>query len=148
MKKLLRSTFGTLVVATFLAITPPMYARGGHGGRGHGHSISHATRGHAGFGVRGGRGQRFVGHARANTRFAGRAFRATRGGWGRGWGGSYWYPYSGYSRFGYYGSGYGYPYYGSYGYPSRWYYYPYYGYYPYRYGYWPYGGLNFGVTFY
>jgi hypothetical protein len=86
MKKLLRSTFGTLVVATFLAITPPMYARGGHGGRGHGHSISHATRGHAGFGVRGGRRQRFVGHARANTRFAGRAFRATRGGWGRGWG--------------------------------------------------------------
>ena len=36
MKKLLRSTFGTLVVAAFLAITPPMYARGGHGGhRGH-----------------------------------------------------------------------------------------------------------------
>ena len=35
MKKLLRSTFGTLVVAIFLAMTPPAYARGGHGG-GHG----------------------------------------------------------------------------------------------------------------
>lgn len=35
MKKLLRSTFGTLVVAAFLAVAPPMYARGGHGG-GHG----------------------------------------------------------------------------------------------------------------
>jgi len=35
MKKLLRSTFGTLAVATFLAVAPPMDARGGHGG-GHG----------------------------------------------------------------------------------------------------------------
>src|ERR1700745_3776496 len=123
MKRLLRSTFGTLTVATFLAIAPPMYARGGHGGhggsghfaRGHGHAMAHAARGHAGF-VRGGHGQRFVGHGRGNARFAGRAFRAGRGGWG----GSYWYPSSGYSRFGYYGWGWGYPYYGAYGYPSRW----------------------------
>ncbi len=36
MKNVLRSTFGTLVVAAFLAIVPPTYARGGHGGnRGH-----------------------------------------------------------------------------------------------------------------
>src|SRR5262245_40899347 len=32
MKKILRSTFGTLVVTAFLAIAPPMAARGGHGG--------------------------------------------------------------------------------------------------------------------
>ena len=141
MKRLLGSTFGTLMVAILLAITPPMYARGGHGGgqnahrgRGHGNAGVHVRRAHASFGVRGGRGQRFVGHGRGNTRFAGRAFHATRGGWGRsGWGGSYWYPYSGYSQFGYYGWGYGYPYYG---------------YYPYRYGYWPYWGLNFGVNVY
>jgi len=37
MTKVLRSTFGTLVVAAFLAIAPPMSARGGHGGHpGHG----------------------------------------------------------------------------------------------------------------
>ena len=53
MKKLLRSTFGTLVVATFLAVAPPMYARGGHGGGhgghrgGHGgHGVKHAAAGH------------------------------------------------------------------------------------------------------
>ena len=155
MKKLLRSTFGTLLVAAFLAITPPMYAGGGHGG-GHGkhrggdggkHAVAAHVKGkQAGFRVRGGRGNHFIGHARR----AGRAYYATRGShWGgRGhwggsgyWSGSYWYPYYGYSRFGYYGLGYSYPYYGYYGYP-------YYGYYPYRYGYWPYWGLSFGVTLY
>ena len=35
MKKVLRSTIGTLVVAAFLAIASPTFARGGHGG-GHG----------------------------------------------------------------------------------------------------------------
>src|SRR2546428_5472166 len=53
MKKLLRSTFGTLVVAALLAVTPSMYARGGHGG-GHGPGRGgHAAMGHAGF-ARGG----------------------------------------------------------------------------------------------
>ncbi len=68
MKNVLRSTFGTLVVAAFLAIAPPTYARGGHGGghgghRGHagGHAVKHAKAGHvkgghAGFRARGGRG--------------------------------------------------------------------------------------------
>ena len=52
MNKVLRSTLGTLVVAAFLAIAPPMYARGGHGGghgghRGHGggHAVKHAKAG-------------------------------------------------------------------------------------------------------
>ena len=63
--------------------------------------------------------------------------------------GSSWYPYSGYSGFGYYGLGYGYPYAGYYGYRSGWCYDPYYGYrpcgyYPYRYGYWPYLRFSFG----
>src|SRR6516164_2249116 len=139
MKNVPRLTLGTLVLAACWAIAPLMYARGGRGGgrggHGNGHAAAHATRGHAGFGVRGVHGHRFVGHARGNARFAGRAFQATRGGWGRGggWGGSYWYPYYGYSGFGYYGLGYSYPYYG---------YYPW-GYYPYRYGYWPYWGLSF-----
>src|SRR5205814_9483749 len=60
MKKLLRSTFGTLTVAAFLAIAPPMYARGGHGG-GHGGHGGHAggrgghvATGHAGSAHRGG----------------------------------------------------------------------------------------------
>jgi hypothetical protein len=43
MKKLLRSTFGTLVVAAFLAMTPLTYTRGGHGG---GHGVKHAAAGH------------------------------------------------------------------------------------------------------
>ena len=46
MKKLLRSTFGTLVVAAFLAMTPPIYARGGHGGHGGGdggHGVKHVA---------------------------------------------------------------------------------------------------------
>ena len=87
MKKLLRSTFGTLVVAAFLAIAPPMYARGGHGGghgghRGHGggHAVrghaaaGHVRGGHAGFRARGGRGHQFARAARGNAaHFAGRA---------------------------------------------------------------------------
>ena len=154
MKKVLRSTFGTLIVAGFLAITPPMYARGGHGG-GHGNHGGHAVRhaavghvkgGHHGFAMRGGRGNSRAVFARGNARYAGRAYYATRGG---GWGGSYGYPYSGYSGFSYYGSGYGYPYGGYYGYRSGWCYDPYYGYrpcgsYPYRYGYGPSVGFSFG----
>ena len=45
MKRLLRSTFGTLVVATFLAVAPPMYARGGHGGGHGGHRGGHGGHG-------------------------------------------------------------------------------------------------------
>ncbi|SRR6266496_1523775 len=157
MKKILCSTFGTLVVAGLLAITPPMYARGGHGGGhgnrgGHGgHAVRHAAVGHTkgghhGFAMRGGRGNNRAVFARGNARYAGRAYYATRGG---GWGGSYGYPYSGYSGFSYYGSGYGYPYGGYYGYRSGWCYDPYYGYrpcgsYPYRYGYGPSVGFSFG----
>ena len=165
MKKILCSTFGTLVVAGLLAITPPMYARGGHGGGhgnrgGHGgHAVKHAAVGHTkgghhGFAMRGGRGNNRAVFARGPARSVGRAYYATRGGgWGgnRGWGGSYGYPYSGYSGFSYYGSGYGYgyPYGGYYGYRSGWCYDPYYGYrpcgsYPYRYGYGPYLGFSFG----
>ena len=76
MKKLLRSTIGTLVVAAFLAIASPMYARGGHGG-GHGGHGGHAARGHAaagqvrgghaGFHARGGGGQS-LGAGRTRTR--------------------------------------------------------------------------------
>jgi hypothetical protein len=147
MNKLLRSTLGTIVVAAFLAMTPPMYARGhgghrgGHGGHGGKHaSAAHAKGGHTAFRVRGGgRGQRFGGR----TRYAGGAYYATRGG---NWGGYYGYPrYS----LGYYGLGYSYPYYGYYGYRSGWCYDPYYGYYPcgyypYRYGYWPNLSFSFG----
>jgi hypothetical protein len=83
------------VVAAFLALAPPMYARDG-GGRG------------------GGRGQHFAGRAHGLGGHAGRAFYAARGGrWGGGghWGGSYWSPWYGYSGhgLGYYGLGYGYP---------------------------------------
>src|SRR5882724_11403924 len=121
MKNVLRSTFGTLVVAAFLAITPPMYARGGHAGhRGHGHghaAAAHVKGGHAGFRARGGRGHSHAVLARGHARYGGRAFYGARGGH---WGGSSWYPYSGYSRYGYYGLGYGgYPYYG-YGFGYRW----------------------------
>jgi hypothetical protein len=164
MKKLLRSTFGTLVVAAFLAVAPPMYARGGHGGGHGGHrgghgghggkhaAAGHVKGGHSAFRVRGGRGHQFVGPARGRGRYAGRAYYRTGGGrWG-GWGG-YGYPYYGYSGYslGYYGLGYGYPYYGYYGYRSGGYYDPYYGYYPwgyypYRYGYWP--SVNFSFGFY
>lgn len=156
MKKVLRSTFGTLVVAAFLAITPPMYARGGHGG-GHGghrgHAGKHAAIGHfkggkhvkggkhAGFRARGGRGHYFARAARSHARYAGRAYNWNGG---RYWGGNYWYPSYGYSRLGYYG--YGYPYYGIgyYGYRYGGYYGPYYGYYPYIYGYWPSVTVSFG----
>src|SRR5439155_22407968 len=112
MKKLLRSTFGTLVIAALLAITPPMYARGGHGGGhggnrgGHGgHAMKHAAVGHMkgghhGFAMRGGRGNNRAVFACGNGRYAGRAEYATRG---AGWGGSSWYPFSGYSGFSYYG---------------------------------------------
>ena len=71
MKKLLRSTFGTLVVAAFLAMAPPTYARGGHGGghgghRGGGHggkhvAAGHVKGGHGAFRARSGRGRQFVG---------------------------------------------------------------------------------------
>ena len=103
MKKLLRSTFGTLVVAAFLAMAPPTYARGGHGGghgghRGGGHGGKHAAAGHVkgghgAFRARSGRGRQFVGPARGRGRYAGRGYYRTRGGrWG-GWGGYYGYPY-------------------------------------------------------
>src|SRR6478672_9686007 len=142
MKNLLCSTFGTLVVAAFLIIAPPMYARGGHGGghggqrgghggHGGGHAAAaHVRGGHHGFAVRG------------YARHAGRAYYATGG---RGWGGNWSYPYYGYSRFGlgYYGLGYSYPYYGYYGYRSGWWYDSYYPYYPYRYGYSPYLSFSF-----
>jgi hypothetical protein len=149
MKKLLRSTFGTLVVAAFLAMTPPIYARGGHGGHGGGHgghgvkhvAAAHVKGGHAAFRARGGGGHRLVGHARGHAAYAGRAYYATRAGH---WGGYYGYPYYGYSRFGYYGLGYSYPYYGYYGYRSGGWYDPYYPYYPYRYGYSPYLSFSFG----
>ena len=84
MKNVLRSTFGTLVVAAFLAIAPPTYARGGHGG---GHGGNRGTlvgtllkdmprpamleAGHAGFRARGGRGHYLARAARGNARFAG-----------------------------------------------------------------------------
>ena len=156
MNNVLRSTFGTLVVAAFLAITSSIYAHGGHGGghgghggqhggRGNGHAVrghaaGHVTAAHAGFRARGGRVQRFARVSRGNARYALRAYNWNGGRYwgGRNWGGSYWYPSYGYSRFGYYGVGYGYPYYG---------YYPW-GYYPYRYGYWPYLSFSIGFTGY
>ena len=81
MKNVLRSTFGTLVVAAFLAIAPPTYARGGHGG-GHGghrgHAGGHAVRGHAAAGhVRGGHAGFRARGARGHLCCAGRA-RTTR----------------------------------------------------------------------
>ncbi len=87
MKKVLRSTIGTLVVAAFLAIASPTFARGGHGGghggnRGHagGHAfkghvaVGHVRGGHAGFVARGGRGHQFARPARGNGRYAARAY--------------------------------------------------------------------------
>jgi hypothetical protein len=154
MKNLLRSLFGTLVVIGFLAITSPMYARGGHGENrsGHGgHAVKHAAVGHMkgahhAFAMRGSRGNNRAVFARGPARYTGRASYVSRGG---GWGGSYWYPNYGYSGFSYYGSGYGYPYGGYYGYRSGWCYDPYYGYrpcgsYPYRYGYSPSVGFSVG----
>ena len=71
MKKLFCSTVGTVVVAAFLIVAPPMYARGGHGGghgghRGGGHGGKHAAAGHVkgghgAFRVRGGRGRHIDG---------------------------------------------------------------------------------------
>src|SRR5882757_3739875 len=99
MKKVIRSTFGTLMVAAFLAIVPPTYARGGHGGGhsgrgGHGgHAVKghaaagHVKGGHAGFRARGGRGLQFSRAARGDARFGGRA-RNWKG--RRNWGGSNW----------------------------------------------------------
>src|SRR6266576_3753812 len=141
MKKLFCSIVGTVVVAAFLVVASPMYARGGHGGHrgGHGgHAVRHAAAGHVkgghgGFRVRGGRGHNFARHARGFGRYTGRTYAWNRG---RAWRGYYGYPYygnSGYSL-GYYGLGYSYPYYG---------YYPY-EYYPYRYGYWPSVSFWFG----
>ena len=151
MKKLFHSTFATLVLAGFLAVAPPMYARGGHGGHRGGHgghagghaAAAHVRGGHHAVGVRGGRGHNFAGHARGYARHAGRAYYTTGG---RYWGGNWAYPYYGSSRFGlgYYGLGYSYPYYGYYGYRSGGWYDPYYPYFPYRYGYWPYLCFSFG----
>ena len=169
MKKLLRSTFGTLVVAGFLAVAPPMYARGGHGGGhgghrgGHGgHGVKHTEAGH----VKGGHSCLSCSRwswppicgacARAARVMQGAHLTELAGGrWG-GWGGYYRYPSyrsPGYSL-GYYGLGYGYPYYEDitvtapvgpmipyYGY------YPW-GYYPYRYGYWPSVNFSFGFSGY
>src|SRR5437764_14343968 len=99
MKKVLCSTFGTLVMVGFLAITPPMYARGGHGGGhggnrgGHGgHAMKHAAVGHMkgghhGFAMRGGRGNNRAVFARGYARCAGRAHYASGG---AGWGGGAW----------------------------------------------------------
>lgn len=72
MKKLFCSIVGTVVVAAFLVVASPMYARGGHGGHrgGHGgHAVRHAAAGHVkgghgAFRVRGGRGHNFARHAR------------------------------------------------------------------------------------
>jgi hypothetical protein len=66
MKKLLRSTFGTFVVAAFFIIAPPTYARRGHGG---GHGGGHAFRG----GAVHAKAAHFAGRARPG---GGRAFRA------------------------------------------------------------------------
>jgi hypothetical protein len=97
MKNVLRSTFGTFVVAAFLAIAPPMYAGrghgGGHGGNRSGHAmhagghaaVAHVRGGHAGhfregshgFAMRAGRGNSRAVFARGNARYAGGA-RITR----------------------------------------------------------------------
>src|ERR1043166_9656606 len=73
MKNVLRSTFGPLVVAAFLAITPPMYARGGHGG-GHG---GHGG-GHGGHAARGRAAHAKGGYHVARAPHGGRVFHAGR----------------------------------------------------------------------
>ena len=138
MKKILRSTFGTLVVAAFLVLTPPIYAKGGHGGHGghgkHGKHFSTVSQrgGHA-FSRRGSKFSR-ARSGKAYRSWGGRkwsggyrAGRAWNGGYwgGRNWGGGYWnggnwgwYPYWGW-RYPYsysYYSYYPYWYYPSYGY--------------------------------
>ena len=78
MKKLLRSTFGTLVVAAFFIIAPPTYARGGHGGGHGGWRHRHAFRG----GAAHAKAAHFAGRARpggGRAFHAGRAYRAGRG---------------------------------------------------------------------
>ena len=83
MKKVLCSTFGTLMVAAFLAMAPPMYAGkghgGGHGGHRGGHAVKHAGAGHfkGGKHVNGGKfvkGGKYVRAARGYGRYAGRAY--------------------------------------------------------------------------
>ena len=77
MKKILRSTFGTLAVAAFLVLTPPIYAKGGHGGHGghdkHGKHFSSVSQ----------RG----GHAFSR---GGSKFSRARSGTYRSWGGRKW----------------------------------------------------------
>jgi hypothetical protein len=79
MKTVLRSTFGTLVVAAFLAIVPPTYARESHGGHG-GHAVKghaaagHVKGGHAGFRARGEHGHYAARPAGGQARYAGRAY--------------------------------------------------------------------------
>src|SRR6476620_9211834 len=102
MKKVLRSTFGTLMVAAFLAIVPPTYARGGHGG-GHGGQGGHAVKGRADAAhVKGGhdrvhgccgRGHQFARAGPDNGPLAGRAgnWNGARCSGSPSWGGSYWY---------------------------------------------------------
>src|SRR6476469_10073538 len=128
MKKILRSTFGTLVVAAFLVLTPPIYAKGGHGGHGghgkHGkHYSSVSQRGGHAFSRRGSKFSR----ARSGKAYGSWGGRAWNGGYwgGRNWTGGYWnggnwgwYPYWGW-RYPYsysYYSYYPYWYYPSYGY--------------------------------
>jgi hypothetical protein len=92
MKNVLRSTFGTLVVAAFLAIASPMYARGGHGGGHGGHAVrghaaaGHVKGGHGGFHARGGGGHHWARAARGHARYAGRAYNWNGG---RHWKGNY-----------------------------------------------------------
>ena len=135
MKNVLRSTFGILVVAAFLALTPPTYAKGGHGGhRGQGrHGTYHVRQG----------GHFNSASARGGHKFSRGGPKISRGksvayrNWsarkwsgdvwgGRNWGGSYW----GGSRSIFIG-GFGYPYY--------WGWSPYWGWnYPYTYSYFSY----------
>src|SRR6476646_7865229 len=140
MKKILRSTFGTLVVAAFLGLTPPIYAKGGGGHGGHGkhgkHFSSVSQRGGVAFSrggskfsrARSGKAYRSWGGRKWSGGY--RADRAWNGGYwgGRNWVGGYWnggnwnggnwgcYPYWGW-RYPYsYYSYYPYWYYPSYGY--------------------------------
>jgi len=130
MKGILRSTFGTLVVAAFLGLTPPIYAKGGHGGhRGPG--------GHGGYHVRHGGNISWMsargGHkfSRSGPKFGRGKSVAYRNWSGRKWSGGKW----GGGKWDWHrSSGWGIPYALNYGYYS-------YGYYPwYRYG--------FGYPFY
>ena len=93
MKKILRSTFGTLVVAAFLVLTPPIYAKGGHGGHGghgkHGkHFSSVSQRGGHAFS----RGGSKFSRARSGKAYRSWGGRKWSGGYlgGRAWNGGYW----------------------------------------------------------